>query len=719
MKKTILILFTLLTMHAMAQQANDPVIFEVNGQKIHKTEFMKEFLRSVGKSPDAAPTACTYEKRKALEDYVQLYVNYRAKLADAYALGIDTTESLLRELKGYRAELAAPYLIDSVSMNRLLHEAYERNHYVIHAAHILVHCNERLAAIDTVRAYQRALELLARAQNGEDFYKLAQEEVRREQETSIGITSSMQEKQIVNPYEGDLGCFTVFDMVYPFENKAYALQAGEIGMARTKYGYHIIKVFGRYPYYGRPQIAHIWVAEGANAENQINEAYKAVTTDGKDFGWAAGKYSNDRRSVPNGGVMPEMPCNQIPPEYIEVLSQGMHTGDISKPFHTRFGWHILKLVKEDTIPSFESMEGFYRNRMARGDRANVSRSNFVEQCKSKYHFVDYTQTPVKTKAKGKKGKVKSKVAVPAVYRADLNAVKALLNDSIFMGKFRYDTAALTDTRPLFAIDGHNYTPRDFADYLVAHRKKGSKADYDTYIKQRYAEYVENSLVGYADANLEADHPDFAATVQEYRHGLMIFAYNDQMAWTQAIIDTLGFKAFYDSVSRTRDYNDTNDAIYFWNERADVQVYTITDSNLMPVAKVLKTFSKAQKKGWTNERLTDELSAKAKDGCAVVKEQHLVEKANQQWVAANEWHTGTFLHRNMNPATILPDTIDKQRAYQIVVVERMLPPQLKSIKEARGYYINEYQNELEIRNNRRLREKYHVVIHQDVIDEIAY
>ncbi len=67
-----------------AQKADDPVIFEINGKKIYKSEFMKEFLRSVGKDPSAAPTACTYEKRQALMEYVDLFVNYRVKLEDAY-----------------------------------------------------------------------------------------------------------------------------------------------------------------------------------------------------------------------------------------------------------------------------------------------------------------------------------------------------------------------------------------------------------------------------------------------------------------------------------------------------------------------------------------------------------------------------------------------------------------------------------------------------------
>ena len=156
-----------------AQSQNDPVIFEINGQKIYKSEFMKDFLHSIGKDPSDAPTACTYEKRQALEEYVQLFVNFHTKLVDAYAMGLDTMPDLVRELAGYRQELAAPYLIDSVTMDRILHEAYDRNHYVMHAAHLLVMVPSTALPADTLKAYNTAMEYYNRIMNGEDFFKVS------------------------------------------------------------------------------------------------------------------------------------------------------------------------------------------------------------------------------------------------------------------------------------------------------------------------------------------------------------------------------------------------------------------------------------------------------------------------------------------------------------------------------------------------------------------
>ena len=175
-----MLLLSVSLLSVAAQTKTDPVVFEIGGKKIYKSQFMRDFLKSIGKDSVSAPTACTYEKRKALEDYVELYVNFQAKLADAYAMGIDTLQALKDELSVYRNELAAPYLIDSASMQNLLREAYERNHYVLHAAHILVPCVDNAAPADSLKAYNHAMELYEEALKTDNFYTVAQKEMAKQ-----------------------------------------------------------------------------------------------------------------------------------------------------------------------------------------------------------------------------------------------------------------------------------------------------------------------------------------------------------------------------------------------------------------------------------------------------------------------------------------------------------------------------------------------------------
>ncbi|MBO4599694.1 MAG: peptidylprolyl isomerase, partial [Bacteroidales bacterium] len=578
MKKSffITLLLTALVAGASAQKDADPVIFQINGKSIYKSQFMKDFLHAMGKDPNAAPTACTYEKRKALEDYVQLYVNFQTKLEDAYALGYDTLTSLNQELNTYRKELAAPYLIDSTTLQNLLREAYERNHYVLHAAHILVPCPETAQPDDTLKAYKHALELHQKALNTSNFYEVAQQEM-HDQRSEDRDPLVRERADEVNPMEGDLGCFTVFDMIYTFESAAYAMQPGEVSLpVRSRYGYHIIKLFDRYEYYGKVQLAHIWISDNtAKAEGKIRNAYHQLQ-EGTDFGVVAKNYSDDHTTSTNGGIMPELAPNQLPFAYVEAVAKGLKVGEYSKPFHSRFGWHIIKLLKQETMPDFESLVPYYKSRMTRGERSTKPQKIFINQCKEKYGFVDYTQVVTSKK------KAKTKT-----YAASLDAVRSIVTDSIFSAIFHYDPEEITDMRPLFKIGDQEYDSRQFARFIYKTKKVRRICDLDIFVAERYQEFIDAKVIEYADSRLEQDNPEFGELVKEYRHGLMIFTYNDQKVWSQAIRDSVGFEEFYRNASPTHNYNDTNDAVYFWNERARAYVYTVPDSNLLPRKKALK------------------------------------------------------------------------------------------------------------------------------------
>jgi peptidyl-prolyl cis-trans isomerase SurA len=225
----------------------------------------------------------------------------------------------------------------------------------------------------------------------------------------------------------------------------------------------------------------------------------------------------------------------------------------------------------------------------------------------------------------------------------------------------------------------------------------------------YHDFIDAKVLEYADSRLELDIPEFGELIDEYRHGLMIFAYNDQMVWSRALKDTLGFERFYAQASKQHHWGDSADAVYFWNERARVNCYTIADSTLLSKNKALKVIEKGHKKGWGTEKVIEELVAKVskKDASKVSNELILVEKGNQQLLSNKEWGMGTYVH-NLDSGS-----------YQILVVEQMLQPELKSRDEARGFYLNDFQNYLEDQNNTALRKKYNVKIHQDVLDKIVY
>lgn len=683
--------FLLFNFHFSLCVAQDPVIMEVAGQQIRQSEFMHDFMQSVGDNLIKKGNVTEQEKRASLDEYVDLYANFRAKLVDAHSLGLDTTPDMLKEFARYRADLAAPYLIDSNMLLSIMHEAYERNRYALHTAHILVRVSPDADPEDTLAAYQHALELRKRIVNGEDFFTVAIDETRR-----------LNPRAQVSPHEGELNYFSSFDMVYPFENAAYNLQPGEVSQpVRTRFGYHIIKLFDRVEFYGKVTLQHFWLRD-ASARNNIGFIYNQLQN-GTPFEMVA-RQSDDESSANTGGYIYNASMSQLPQEYVKVLS-GLKEGEFSTPFLTRYGWHIVKLVSKDTLPPYETMVPYYKQRMTRDQRGSASRKSFVASSRKKYGIVDYTTTPVEIK--GKKTKKKQSVQM----MADLNEITSLLNDSVFSGEWRYRPDSIHDRRTLIAVPNREYNAIDFGRYIRLHQKMERTIPLASYVKQRYEDFLDSVTVVYADSQLEKENPEFAALVEEYRKGLIIFNYNDKMIWSAAIRDSVGFAAFYDRESRKKSLSNTADSIFFWRTRARVVVLSVADSLCLQPDKAVKLVKKAVKKNSSSSEMQQMLQKKvdAKKchvDTPISYSLELVEQTRQELLDDSQWQRGIY-------------TVAVGKGYRILVVQEILPPSLKEQMEARGYYLNAWQNEVERNLTQSLRKKYDVKIDRNVVSKIRF
>jgi peptidyl-prolyl cis-trans isomerase SurA len=674
----------------------DPVVMEVGGQKIRQSEFMKEFMTSVGDKLANNPQTPEAEKRQALNEYVNLFANFRAKVLDARNMGLDTVESLRMELKKYRDELAAPYLIDSTVLESMLREAYERNHKSLHGAHIMVEVAPDAQPEDTLKAYNHLIELRNRILAGEDFYAVAREEAQ-----------SKNANPNQRPDEGNLGYFTAFDMVYSFESAAYALNVGEVSMpVRTRYGYHIIKLFDEVNMYGKCDIAHLWVAsrDSVMGSKSINAMYQNLQ-EGMAFEMLA-RQSDDQGSRDNGGQLLNVSMNQLPSEYLHVIAD-LKPGEYSKPFHTQYGWHIVKLIRKDTLPPYEAMVPYYKQKMTRDQRGESSRKVFAATCRTKYGLVDLTKTPVEQPA-AKKGAKKKKE--PVKMQASLDNIYRIVPRRVAYGKWNYSDTLVKDIQPLVRVMGKEYNSLDFARYINTHRKAFDLLDTVYYVNMRYEEFLDSLAVQCADERLEQDYPEFAEVVEEYRRGLMIFSYNDKMVWGRAIKDSAGFADFYNRYSKTKRMTNREDSVYFWNERARITKLDVADSALLAPEKAVKLLVKAQKKAKGSsemkELLVKAIGKKGKGPNDVQMTLDMIEMGHSDLLSADQWNIGVY-------------TRPQRKGYSLLVVDEVLPPMLKAQMEARGYYLNEYQNELERNLCDSLREKYNVKINWDVVEKIAF
>ena len=377
MNKLLLIALTLTL--SLSSFAQDPVIMTINDQEITKSEFLQIYLKN-NNDPQ-------YDK-VSLDEYMELFKKFKLKVAEAEALGYDTIPKLVKELGGYRKQLALPYLIDSAKNESLIKEAYLRTKEEVRVSHILIKVSEKASPADTLAAYNRIMRLKDRINDGLSFKDVAQ-----------GKGGS--EDPSVAKNGGDLNFFSAFQMVYPFEEKAYTTELDKVSDPfRTRFGYHILQVTDKRPARGTIETAHIMVAakisasqdEVENATAKINEIYELLENGG-NFEELVAKYSDDPSSNKKNGVLPPFgtgTTTRMVTEFEEAAFTLKNDGEYSKPIRTNYGFHIVKRLKLTNLASYETMKKTLKSKVAKDERSKTTQDSFVAKLKKEYNFKSYS-----------------------------------------------------------------------------------------------------------------------------------------------------------------------------------------------------------------------------------------------------------------------------------------------------------------------------------------
>jgi len=641
-------------------QSAEPVLMTVGGENVTSSEFLNVYMKNNVKG-DAMD-------RQSLEEYLELYINFKLKVKEAEEMGLDTAGSFKSELAGYRKQLSQPYLTDKSIEDELLKEAWEHSKYDIRASHILVKLNKNAAPADTLAAYKKIMALRARVLKGESFTKVAAE---ASEDDGARDREDPSTKRMIKGNGGDLGYFTVLDMIYPFETAAYNLKKDEVSMpVRTDNGYHLIKISEKNPALGKITVAHIFVnvPKDAAPENlksykdKIDAAYTKLKT-GEKWEDVVSAYSDDKGSAAKGGQLPSFGVNQIVPEFIEAIGK-IETGGYSEPVQTSYGWHIIKLIDNKGPKTFDEDKASLKNRLIRDKRMAKCKESVIDKVKAENNFSENLS------------------AVADFY--------AVVDTSIFSGKWDVEKAKAL-TKPLYSLGGKQYTQQDFAIWLAAHQPKKVKDNPSAYVNEKYRQYVEETALTLEDSKLEQKYPEFKLLMKEYRDGILLFELTDQKVWSKAIKDTLGLANFYEK-------NKNN---YLWDERLDASIYTCANA---AAAKSARKLAKSQQKnGYTD--------------------QDILAKINVDSIPVLKINTKLFLHKENSLIDNIPwqkgisADQDMDGSVVFVVVRGVVAPTPKTIKEAKGMITADYQNELEKLWIQELRAKYTVVVNKDVFESL--
>lgn len=603
--------------------------------------------------------------KKSIEDYVDLFVNFKLKVKEAEALGMDTATKFVRELSGYRRQLAQPYLVDMAMTDQLIEEAYDRMQEDVAAYHVLIKVADNAAPIDTIKALKRLNALTKDVKTEADMQKLLAK-----------VKADGDEETIAE----DLGYFTAFSMVYPFENAAYKTEVGKLSKpVRTRFGYHAIFVKDRRPARGEIRVSHIMTksntqmgAEKADqAKDRIDEIY-AKLQQGADFVELAKQYSEDQGTAQKGGLLPWFGTGRMVDEF-ESAAFGLEmSGQYTEPIKTEYGWHIIKREDYRGVGKLEEEKAGIKKRIERDTRGQMGRESLLAKLKEEYSLTyNYKNR---------------------------DAVHKAVNTDFMIGK--WDPKESIDSKdPVFTISDNKYSQST---------KMYSKADYFEFLKQtqprktnetmlsavlsaKWDEFVENKIIDFENENLEAKYPEFKALMQEYHDGILLFDLMDSRVWSKAVKDTTGLKAYYEAHK--------ND--FMWGERVKAKVYTCASQEV--ASDLSKLLKKAAKKGYTDADILSQINESSALNLSI--KENTFSRDQEPSVDKAPWEKGTH-----------QVDLDGNKV-AIIVIEEVLEPQPKLLTEARGLVTSAYQSELEENWITELRNKYPFSLDQKVFNSI--
>ncbi|GAA4435012.1 hypothetical protein GCM10023091_10770 [Ravibacter arvi] len=468
--------------------------------------------------------AASYEKNKyttgsdkplTAEEYLDLFTNMKLKVLAAQQEGNDTTQNFKDEISSYREILSQNFLNDKDLIEKYAMEAYERSKMQVHAAHILVRVPEFAAPADTLKAFETAQKAWSELVNGADF-----------EETVAKYSQDPSAKE----NHGDLGSFTVFQMVYPFENAAYKTPVGKFSPpVRSVHGYHIIKVLERNDNPGKIQVAHCMISSNqldsrekqTAAQEKINEAYNRLKA-GEAWADVVKSYSDDKKSAQNGGTLPPFGIGTMIRPFEHAAFALSTPGDITQPVKTAYGWHIIRLIKKLPIESYEEAAPAIRQKVTQDSRGKLVEKINQQKVRTKYPVTENLDV--------------------------LNRVETLTDSTLLRGRWTIPAPVPDEIRQahLFAVSGKTYTGGDFLEYLrVKQKPLPANSSVPLVVKRYYQDFVNEKAMAHAKEQLEKDQPEFRQLMEEISDGVMLSNMMEKNVWGKSLTDSLGQRRVFE------------------------------------------------------------------------------------------------------------------------------------------------------------------------------
>lgn len=458
--------------------SNNDILLSINDNPVTAGEFLYSFNKSHQNSKDSVTV-------DDVNEYLRLFVNYKLKVAEARKYGYDTTLSYRKELDLYQEQVRSSYRATEKVIDSLVNEAYNRMQYEVNASHLLLRLDKHAAPEDTIEAYNRIMEIRAKDM---DFDALALE---------------YSEDPSAKNNKGNLGYFTAFQMLYPFESAAYNTPEGKVSMpVRTQYGYHLVKVHKKRPLV-QISLHHIM----APKDEKDPEASAAVVFEAQEMlnkGMSPvqimeSAYARENQLVHK--LLKPAEVNRLSPE-LRVVSESLETtGEVSDPVSTEEGWHIFVVEEKIPLPPQAEIQNQLERMVKSTDRLQLFKEQYIKDLLSKYSYNQHILTENLKKLAGSADNLETTI---------------------------------------FTLNGKTYELNDFLS-LFGDRDISSVNENE--IINRYKKFIEDEVTALEDEALMESNEELKWLLKEYEEGMLLFAVMEDSIWNKAVEDSVGLNNF--------------------------------------------------------------------------------------------------------------------------------------------------------------------------------
>ncbi|MEM8906262.1 MAG: peptidylprolyl isomerase [Bacteroidota bacterium] len=643
----------------LSAQKSDPVLFTVEGQPVHLSEFKYIYTKTNGDKADFS--------NASLEEYLDLYVKFKLKVQKAKALQLDTIPTLQTELAGYRRQLANSYLVDKEVTEKLVQEAYDRTMKDVDISHIMIGLPPNAGPKEAETAKKRIDEIKAMIDESGRFEALAKK---------------FSEDNYTKDKDGRLGYFAAMfrEGFYEMETAAYNLPIGGISdPIRTVAGYHIIKLNNMRDARGEMEVGHILVRQSKDPNNQaakkrIDSLYQ-VLQQGGDFEALAKKHSQHIQTAGKGGYIGFVSTNSPVEEQFKDASFSLNKDeDYTAPVQSSVGWHIIRRISKKVNEPYEVVKRRLQTKIqnnARGkakgfSRQKLAKEAMIERIKRENNFEEY----------------------PVIIQSFMSSL-----DSTFV-THRWKKPA-ENSQAMFAFGKTmNFSVSDFVRFCkrsALRLKMGKKANPQEVATMIYTEFVDDSALKFEESQLESKYPEFKSLMREYEEGILLFEATKILVWDKASQDSVGLATFHQ----------TQPNKYQWGERAIVDIYTLRSGNESQLSEI---------RNFAVNNSSEKVLAKfnTEDNPILAVQEKTYEKGKNETVDKMSWAKGALSNTSTN---------ERNKASSFTIIKEIKGPGQKTLSEARGYVIADYQDYLEKQWLEELKNSYKVEIDRQVFESL--